>query len=105
RGPGAIDRAPGRRQCGRVDQRFARHWSDVARHHCHPAGDQGGWWPASGPGGDLMPDDSTFGAVSAPAISPLSAQADRLMQNAGSPSSDNRKIEKSAKDFESILLG
>jgi Rod binding domain-containing protein len=52
-----------------------------------------------------MPDDSTFGVVSAPVSSPLAAQADRLMQNAASASDDNSKIEKSAKDFESILLG
>lgn len=52
-----------------------------------------------------MSDDSAFGTVSLPVIGPLAAQADKVLQNAGSVAADNSKIEKSAKDFESILLG
>jgi Rod binding domain-containing protein len=36
---------------------------------------------------------------------PLTTQADKLIHKAASPETDNAKIEKSAKDFESILLG
>jgi Rod binding domain-containing protein len=35
----------------------------------------------------------------------LTTQADKLIRKAASPETDNAKIEKSAKDFESILLG
>ncbi|MGC2404361.1 MAG: rod-binding protein [Acidobacteriaceae bacterium] len=52
-----------------------------------------------------MPDDSVFGTVSLPVIQPLTAQADRVLKNAGSAAADDKKIEKSAKEFESILLG
>jgi Rod binding domain-containing protein len=49
-------------------------------------------------------DISTFGSLPSPVISPLTAQTDKLLSRQGS-SMDNSKIEKSAKDFESILLG
>jgi Rod binding domain-containing protein len=49
-------------------------------------------------------DISTFGNLPSPVISPLTAQTDKLLSRQGS-SLDNSKIEKSAKDFESILLG
>jgi Rod binding domain-containing protein len=49
-------------------------------------------------------DISTFGSLPSPVISPLTAQTDKLLSRQGS-SLDNSKIEKSAKDFESILLG
>jgi Rod binding domain-containing protein len=52
-----------------------------------------------------MSDDSTFGTVSLPAIGPLTSQADRVLHNAGRAGTDASKIDKSAKDFESILLG
>ena len=51
-----------------------------------------------------MSDISTFGNLPSPVISPLTAQTDKLLSRQGS-SLDNSKIEKSAKDFESILLG
>ncbi len=51
-----------------------------------------------------MSDISTFGSLSSPVISPLTAQTDELLSRQGS-TMDNSKIEKSAKDFESILLG
>jgi Rod binding domain-containing protein len=38
-------------------------------------------------------------------ISPLTTQADKVLQHPGSAATENSKIEKSAKDFESILLG
>lgn len=40
----------------------------------------------------------------APSISPLSTAADKLLQKTGS-GDDTGKIQKSAKDFESLLLG
>jgi Rod binding domain-containing protein len=49
-------------------------------------------------------DISTFGSLPSPVISPLTAQTDKLLSRRGS-TIDNSKIEKSAKDFESILLG
>jgi Rod binding domain-containing protein len=52
-----------------------------------------------------MSDIPTFGAIPASNISPLATQADKLLRHSGSTSADNNKIEKSAKDFESILLG
>jgi len=51
-----------------------------------------------------MPDSSAFGTASVPVIGPLAAQMDKIVQNAASAAADNSKIEKSAKDFESILL-
>jgi Rod binding domain-containing protein len=48
-------------------------------------------------------DSSTFGSM--PAISPLTTQADKVLRHPDLASTENSKIEKSAKDFESILLG
>jgi Rod binding domain-containing protein len=50
-------------------------------------------------------DISTFASIPSPPISPLSTQADQLLRHPGSAATENSKIEKSAKDFESILLG
>lgn len=50
-----------------------------------------------------MPDISAFGGVSATVNGPLATKADEVIRQAGSTA--NTKIEKSAKDFESILLG
>jgi Rod binding domain-containing protein len=50
-------------------------------------------------------DISTFGSMPSPAISPLTAQADKVLRHPGSEVTENSTIEKSAKDFESILLG
>jgi len=50
-------------------------------------------------------DISTFGSMPSPAISPLTTQADKVLRHPGSGATENSKIEKSAKDFESILLG
>jgi len=50
-------------------------------------------------------DISTFGSMPSPAISPLTTQADKVLRHPGLASTENGKIEKSAKDFESILLG
>jgi Rod binding domain-containing protein len=52
-----------------------------------------------------MSDIPTFGSISTPPISPLTTQADKLLRHSVSGPADNSKIEKSAKDFESILLG
>jgi Rod binding domain-containing protein len=52
-----------------------------------------------------MSDIPTFGTIPASPISPLTTQADKLLRHSGSVPADNNKIEKSAKDFESILLG
>jgi Rod binding domain-containing protein len=52
-----------------------------------------------------MPDSSAFGAVTQPLVSPLSAQADRLLKTASSTDEGDKKIEKSSRDFESLLLG
>lgn len=51
-----------------------------------------------------MPDFPTFGSIPTPPISPLTTQADKLLRHSGSTPADDNKIEKSAKDFESILL-
>lgn len=48
---------------------------------------------------------STSNPVSSGPGSLLTAQADSLIKQATSPRKENAKIEKSAKDFESILLG
>jgi Rod binding domain-containing protein len=50
-------------------------------------------------------DVSNFGSIPTPAMSPLTTQADKLLRHPGSTATENSKIEKSAKDFESILLG
>ena len=52
-----------------------------------------------------MSDSSTFGGISGAVTSPLNSRADEVMREAGSAAMVNKKIEKSAKDFESILLG
>ena len=52
-----------------------------------------------------MSDISTFGGASSPVLSPLTTQADKLLLHPGPAATDSSKIEKSAKDFESILLG
>ncbi len=51
-----------------------------------------------------MPELSMAGAVSAAVTEPLNLNADKLLHQAASPSADNAKIDKSSKDFESILL-
>ncbi len=38
-------------------------------------------------------------------LGPLSPRANQILRQTASPTSENTKIEKSAKDFESILLG
>jgi Rod binding domain-containing protein len=50
-------------------------------------------------------DISMFGSIPIPAISPLTTEADKVLRHPGSGATENSKIEKSAKDFESILLG
>jgi Rod binding domain-containing protein len=50
-------------------------------------------------------DISTFVSIPSPAISPLTTEADKLLRHSVSTVTENNKIEKSAKDFESILLG
>jgi Rod binding domain-containing protein len=52
-----------------------------------------------------MSDIATFASIPAPAISPLTTEVDKLLRHPGSAATENSKIEKSAKDFESILLG
>jgi Rod binding domain-containing protein len=48
---------------------------------------------------------SALGNISAAIPGPLSTKADQVIQQTGSTATTNSKIEKSAKDFESILLG
>jgi Rod binding domain-containing protein len=48
---------------------------------------------------------STTDPLSSGGTSLLSVQADNLIKQVTSPKKENAKIEKSAKDFESILLG
>jgi Rod binding domain-containing protein len=50
-------------------------------------------------------DISNFGNIPSPTISPLTTEADKVLRHPGSAATENSKIEKSAKDFESILLG
>lgn len=52
-----------------------------------------------------MSDISTVGSMSGAVTGPLTIQANRVIRQAGSASTVNTKIEKSAKEFESILLG
>jgi Rod binding domain-containing protein len=52
-----------------------------------------------------VPCNAPIGGVPATIVGPLTTQADKLIRKAASPETDNAKIEKSAKDFESILLG
>ena len=51
-----------------------------------------------------MSDFSMIGAISAAASQPLNLNANKLLHQTPSSSGENAKIEKSAKDFESILL-
>jgi Rod binding domain-containing protein len=48
---------------------------------------------------------SAFGSISGAVIGPLASSASLVMRQAASAATENSKIEKSAKDFESILLG
>jgi Rod binding domain-containing protein len=48
---------------------------------------------------------SSFGTISSAAVGPLTTNADLIARRAPALSAENAKIEKSAKDFESILLG
>jgi Rod binding domain-containing protein len=52
-----------------------------------------------------MSDIPTFSSIPSPPISPLTTQADKLLRHSGSAPAEQNKIKKSAKDFESILLG
>lgn len=52
-----------------------------------------------------MADIPAFSGVSATAMVPFTAQTDKLLHQASTAAGDNQKIDKSAKDFESILLG
>lgn len=52
-----------------------------------------------------MASISSFGNNSAVAIGPLTANPEKLLRHAASTATENSKIEKSSKDFESILLG
>jgi Rod binding domain-containing protein len=40
-----------------------------------------------------------------PNLSPLNTQADKLLRNSASAEAENSKIDKSARDFEALLLG
>jgi len=48
---------------------------------------------------------SAFGSTPSVIAEPLTPQADAVIRQATSTRTENTKIEKSAKDFESILLG
>jgi Rod binding domain-containing protein len=52
-----------------------------------------------------MYDNSMLGGLSGKVSLPLTANANQSLQPADSATRENTKIEKSAKDFESILLG
>jgi Rod binding domain-containing protein len=52
-----------------------------------------------------MSDISSFGWNPGIVIEPLATNADKLLHQTPSSDKENAKIEKSAKDFESILLG
>jgi Rod binding domain-containing protein len=52
-----------------------------------------------------MPDQSMVGAISGVVTEPIVINANKLLHQPASSSVENTKIEKSAKDFESILLG
>jgi Rod binding domain-containing protein len=51
-----------------------------------------------------MPDTSSLGAISLPVIEPLALNANKVLNQAPSSATENAKIDKSSKDFESILL-
>jgi Rod binding domain-containing protein len=50
-------------------------------------------------------DVTAFGGISGVVIGPLASQSSLVIRQAASAATENTKIEKSAKDFESILLG
>lgn len=52
-----------------------------------------------------MSNASSFGTISSSVVGPLTTNADLIARRAPALSAENAKIEKSAKDFESILLG
>jgi Rod binding domain-containing protein len=52
-----------------------------------------------------MPRISNTGIMSSGTTLPLSIESTSVVHKAASPTTENAKIEKSAKDFESILLG
>jgi Rod binding domain-containing protein len=52
-----------------------------------------------------MSDSSGFGSISAPVMGPFLSPMDTALQKGDSAAATNTKIEKSAKEFESILLG
>ena len=52
-----------------------------------------------------MANVSAFGGISGAVIGPLASSASLVIRQAASMATENSKIEKSAKDFESILLG
>jgi Rod binding domain-containing protein len=51
-----------------------------------------------------MSDSSFFVSVPSPVISPLTTQADKVLHHPAEAATQNNKIEKSANDFEAILL-
>ena len=52
-----------------------------------------------------MANVSAFGSISGVVIGPLASSGSLVIRQAASEATENSKIEKSAKDFESILLG
>ena len=52
-----------------------------------------------------MAGATAFGGISGVVIGPLASSASQVIRQAASAATENSKIEKSAKDFESILLG
>ena len=52
-----------------------------------------------------MTEFSALGSISAPLVTPLAGKTNELLHASASASAENNKIEKSARDFESILLG
>jgi Rod binding domain-containing protein len=52
-----------------------------------------------------VPDFSSFGGIPIAVTDPLAINANTVLRQAPSSATENVKIEKSAKDFESILLG
>lgn len=52
-----------------------------------------------------MTEASAFGGISGVIVGPLASSANQVIRQAASAATENSKIEKSAKDFESILLG
>jgi Rod binding domain-containing protein len=50
-------------------------------------------------------ENSAFGAILPTVIGPLANQANPVIRQAGSAATTDKKIEKSANEFESILLG